>query len=94
MRMLAGNRRFFNLAFLIIFFTVTATISVCHTETGLKPDPSCPACSFQSTCLATAVIHFYQPPVISPVEIMDYSAAVHCIDEVAPNFASRSPPMV
>jgi hypothetical protein len=92
--MLAGNRRFFNLAFLIIFFSVTATISVCHTETGLKSDPSCPECNFQSTCLATAVIHFYQPPVISPIEIMDYWVAIHYVDEAVPNFASRSPPTI
>lgn len=92
--MLAGNRRFFNLAFLIVFFSVTATINICHTETGIDVDPSCPACSFQSSCLATAVIHFFQLPVISLVEIMDHFVAVHYIDEVVPNFASRSPPAV
>lgn len=90
--MFTGNQRFFNLAFLAVFFAVAATINICHTETGLDIDPSCPACSFHSSCLATAVIHFFQLLVISPVEIMDYPIPIHHVDEVAPNFASRSPP--
>jgi hypothetical protein len=90
--MIAGNRRFFNLAFLIVLFTVTATIDACHTETGLNFDPSCPACSFQDTCVATAVILFFQPPVISPIEIMDHFVAIYYVDQVVPIFASRSPP--
>lgn len=89
-----GNRRLFNLAFLIAFFVVTATINICHTETGLDADPSCPACNFKSTCLATAVIHFFQLPVISPLEIMDCFVAVDYIEEVIPNSVSRSPPAV
>ena len=92
--MFTGNQRFFNLTFLIVFFAVTATINICHTEPGIEIDPSCPACSFQSSCLATAVIHFFQLPVISLVEIMDHFVAVNYTDEVAPNFASRSPPAV
>lgn len=89
-----GNRQLFNLAFLIAFLTVTATINICHTETGLDADPSCPACNFKSTCLATAVIHFFQLPVISPIEILDYFVANNHVEEVIPNTASRSPPTV
>ncbi len=86
------NRQLVNLVFLIAFLAVTATINICHTETGLQADPSCPACNFKSTCLATAVIHFFQLPVISPIEIMNYFVAVNYVDEVIPKTASRSPP--
>ncbi len=86
------NQKPLNLAFWALFLAVTATINVCHTETGFDFDPSCPACSFQSTCLATAVIHFFQLPVVSLLEIMDVFVAVHYADEIVPNFASRSPP--
>jgi hypothetical protein len=92
--MFAENRRLFNLIFLVVFFTVTATINVCHTETGIGFDPTCPACNFQNSCLATAVIHFFQLPVISPVEIVHYLEVSNYVNEVVQNFPSRSPPKI
>jgi len=92
--MLGWNRRFFNLAFLIVFLAITASVNLCHTETGFGSDPTCPACHFHNSCLATAVIHFFQLPVLSPVEIMENFVFSNHIDEVVPDYPSRSPPRV
>lgn len=92
--MLSKKRQLFNLVFLIIFFAVTVTINICHTETGLEFDPACPACNFHNSSLATAVIHFFQLPMISLIEIMEDFVIIRHVDEVVVDFSSRSPPRV
>jgi hypothetical protein len=90
--MLRRNRVLFNLAFLILFLGISATVSLFHTETGYEMDPFCPACHFQVSCLATAVIHFFQLPILSPLELTETLVCSSHIAEVVMDHPSRSPP--
>jgi len=88
------NRKLINLIFLLAFLSVTVLINLCHTEASFMKDPYCPACSFQSSCLATATIHCFQLPELAPVEFLDDLEALHFTSEIIVNFTSRSPPLI
>jgi hypothetical protein len=55
---------------LFVFFGLTVTIDFFHTEKTATPDPSCPACHFQSSALAIHLIVFFYNPEIRFIEIV------------------------
>jgi hypothetical protein len=86
------GRQYFNLIFLYLLLLISASISLLHSDAAGDEDPYCPACVFQSTSMATAVIYSFQLPdlfvqeTVRPEACSEYSTHVPII------LQARSPP--
>ena len=84
----------YNVAFLIVFLAISASISLCHTDTDLGVDSSCPACSFQACSVAIDVIDFYHQPQLVLMETTNQvEFFVHSIMFIVES-PGRSPPAI
>ncbi len=88
------NKKLFNLAFLLVFFSITLFINFFHTEKTIARDDNCPACHFLSSAFATSQIHFFHLPPLSPLGIYKtfYSFDYASLFIIEPT--SRSPPQI
>jgi hypothetical protein len=88
------NKKLFNLAFLLVFFSITLFINFFHTEKTFARDDNCPACHFLNSAFATSQIHFFHLPPLPSLGIyktynsFDYSF----LSIIEPT--SRSPPQI
>jgi hypothetical protein len=80
------------LAFFVVFLFVTLFIHFFHTEKGLRPDNSCPACHFQTSSLAVGLSLAIILPSLLLLEIL--SARESDLESRAVFFelVSRAPP--
>lgn len=85
-------RKYFNIAFLLIFLGLTLSINYIHTEDTLQRSDSCPACHFQNSTMATAQIDFFHLPQLSVLEIIKVFESFHIQLLVSITPSSRSPP--
>ena len=87
-------RRYFNTAFLSIFFLLTLSINYFHTENDINCSNFCPACQFQNSTLATATIPFFHLPQLNILRILRIfeSSSIHQLFFISPS--SRSPPQI
>lgn len=76
------QRAVYNAIFLIVFLAISISIGLCHTDSALGADSSCPACCFQSCSVAIDVIDFYHQPELvylettCQAEFTDHSAII------------------
>ena len=96
-RLIGGGmlgRRLFSLVLLSVFVAITASIGLCHTDEAGTRDPYCPACNFQSSCVAIDIVEvsLLQGPTLAEVlnceESIEYSALIII------GFPARPPPLV
>jgi len=88
------NKRLFNLAFLLVFFSITLFINFFHTEKTVARDDNCPACHFLNSTFATSQIHFFHLPPLSSLGIYKpfYFFNYTFLFIIEPT--SRSPPQI
>jgi hypothetical protein len=87
------GRKLFSLLLVSVFLAITTSIGLCHSDGTLGGDPYCPACNFQSSCVAIDIIEFSLVPdsggaeLVSKVDLPGYSAFVTL------GFPARPPPV-
>jgi len=86
------RRGLFFLGVFAVFLFATLFVHFFHTEKGLRPDSSCPACHFQSTSLAVSLSLTIILPRLLLIEILPVWES--CLENPAVFFdlVSRSPP--
>ena len=88
------GRKLLSVLLLSVFVAIAASISLCHTDDAVARDPYCPACSFQSSCIAIEIVELSLLPDPTPAEVpnseesFDYSALIII------GFPARPPPLV
>jgi hypothetical protein len=80
--------------FLFLFFALTVSINFLHTEKTAKDIASCPACQFLSSSLAVQTIHFFVPPEIHYLGIINAAEFRVRASGVFVACSPRSPPAV
>ena len=87
-------KKLLSLVLLSFLLVIATSINLCHTDGVATPDPYCPACTFQSSCVAIAIVVLAVLPVLSPAEVLtgdecfDYSA------QITAGSTARPPPHV
>jgi hypothetical protein len=87
-----GWKRVLSLLFLSMLLVIASLISLCHSESNLGKDPYCPACNFQSSCVAIDVIDAFQLPELAVHEIVGSLDCSDYASQVAFGYLARSPP--
>ncbi len=88
------KRAVYNAIFLIVFMAISISISLCHTDSSLDNDSSCPACCFQSCSVAIDVIDFYHQPKLVYLETTRQMGFIVRNAMITIEFPGRSPPAV
>jgi len=76
------GRKLLSALLLSVFVAIAASISLCHTDDAVARDPYCPACNFQSSCVAIEIVEVSLLPDPAPAEVLnseesfDYSALI------------------
>jgi ABC-type Mn2+/Zn2+ transport system permease subunit len=86
------RRGLFFLGVFAVFLFASLFVHFFHTEKGLRPDSSCPACHFQSTSLAVGLSLAIILPQLLLVEILPVSESHLESAAVFFDLVSRSPP--
>jgi hypothetical protein len=80
-------------AVLLLFLLATFFVHFFHTEKGLRPSASCPACHFQSTSLAVGLglaIVLPQFPLVEMLIVLESDAEMPVLSF---ELVSRPPPL-
>jgi len=88
------GRKLFSLVLLSVFVAITASISLCHTDDVVTRDPCCPACSFQSSCVAIDIVEVFLLPDPTPFEFLNSEEFVDYSALIITGFPARPPPLV
>jgi hypothetical protein len=91
-QLLRKQRAVYNAIFLIVFLAISISISLCHTDSELGADSSCPACCFQSCSVAIDVIDFYHQPKLVSLETTCQEEFIVHSALIIVEFPGRSPP--
>jgi hypothetical protein len=75
-----------------IFLFASLFVHFFHTEKGLSPDSSCPACHFQTSSLAVGLSLAVTLPQLLLVEVLSVGESHSEILAVFSELVSRSPP--
>jgi hypothetical protein len=86
------KRKYLNLTFLFIFFSVTLFINFFHTEETLTEERDCPACQFMHSSLTISQINFFILPQLSVIGFLQTIQSSHYVNILAVHPFSRSPP--
>jgi hypothetical protein len=78
----------------VAFLFATLFVHFFHTERGLHPDGSCPACHFQTTSLAVGLSLAIILPQLQLVEILAVWESRSESPAIFFDFVSRPPPLV
>lgn len=81
-----------NIAVIVVFLALTLLVNFAHSEKTPKPSPSCPACQFQHSSLATQVSLALFLPQIRFIEIVELAAVRGYLYLAAISLPARSPP--
>jgi len=87
-------QKFLNLAFLLVFLSLTLFINFFHTEHSFSANDNCPACHFLNSTFTTSHINFFHlpPPSVSGILSFYYSFNYTETFSIIPS--SRSPPKI
>ena len=86
------GRKLFSLALLSFFLAIVTTINLCHTDSAVGKDPYCPACNFQSSCMAIEIVEIGLLPDLAPFEILNNQALTDYSAQIIIGFPARPPP--
>jgi len=87
-----GGKQLFSFVLLSFFITITASISLCHSDDAVARDPCCPACNFQSSCVAIDTVEVFLLPEYSLSEVMRSETSLQYSALVIIGFPARPPP--
>jgi hypothetical protein len=88
------SRRLFSLVLLSVFFALSASIGLCHTDDAGARDPYCPACNFQSSCVAIDIVEVFLLPDFAPFEFLKSEECLDYSALIIVRFPARPPPFV
>jgi len=88
------RRGLFFLGVFAVFLFATLFINFFHTEKGLRPDSSCPACHFQTSSLAVGLSLTIILPRLLLVAVLSVWESKLEIPAVLFDLVSRPPPLV
>jgi hypothetical protein len=78
------------LSFLVV---IAASVSLCHTDDAVRRDPYCPACNFQSSCVAIDVVEVSLLPDPTPAEVLNREESLDYSALIIIGFPARPPPL-
>jgi hypothetical protein len=93
MKMTLTQKKVGHFVIFVFFLAVTLLIDFFHTEKTLRENPSCPACHFQNSSLATQTDHCLYQPHIDFVEVIE-AFRVFSYERLIPvDLSPRGPPL-
>jgi len=87
-----SHRKAAGIVFLCLFVALTLLIDFFHVEKTPKANPSCPACQFHSSSLATQAVPYLYRPVIDFIEVVETTIFLSYDRLVSIDLSPRGPP--
>ena len=88
------GKKLFCFVLLAFFLAINASISLCHSDDAVARDPCCPACNFQSSCVAIDIVEVFLLPEYSSSEVMRSETSLQYSALIIIGFPARPPPHV
>ncbi len=88
------GRKLLSVVLLSVFLAIVASINLCHTDDVGARDPDCPACNFQSSCVAIDIFEVSLLPDLPPAEILSSEESFNYAAQIIIGFPARPPPLV